>query len=95
MILTAWPLNPKKLVQQPEVGFDGLNDLSPFTAAFYNPEEHLFLTVKVSQRRPKCREGVTEIGNVLNGGQFTAPFMAVTLIVSAKSILFIPSPFTS
>jgi hypothetical protein len=65
------------------VGFDGLDDLSlsPVT----------FISSVLKHRRSNCREGVTEIGNVLNGGQFTARFIAVTSTVLAKSILFLQS----
>jgi hypothetical protein len=50
-------LIPQTMLNQ-ELGFDGLFDLSPSHTTFLGSVVELLI------RRPKCRKGVIEIGNV-------------------------------
>jgi hypothetical protein len=54
-----------------ELGFDGLFDLSPSHATFLRSIIELLI------RRPKCRKGVIEIGNVPREGLSIVPYIVV------------------
>jgi hypothetical protein len=42
-------------------------------------------------RRPKCRKGVSEIGNVPNAGLSIVPYIAAIWIVLAKNTAYLPN----
>jgi hypothetical protein len=66
------------------MGFDGLLDLSPSSVTF-------LMGVSIDQcGRSKCREGVTEIGNVQNDEPYTVQFMAVIWIARVRNIQYLP-----
>jgi hypothetical protein len=56
-------------------------DLSPSTVTFSRA---------ITFRRSNCREGVTEIGSVLNDGRFTALCTAVAFTVLVRNFLSMP-----
>jgi hypothetical protein len=56
-------------------------DLSPSTVTFGKA---------ITFRRSNCREGVTEIGSVLNDGQFTALCTAVAFTALVRNFRSMP-----